>query len=204
MSGNLYPLFLNLQGRTCVVVGGTEMAEGKTRELVDAGARIRLIAPEVTNQISAWVQEGKLHWEPKVHEAGDLREAYLVVSVADTDTNARVFADAEAQHIFCNAVDDIQHCSCYASAVVHRGPLQIAISTAGNSPALAQRLRKEFEGQFGEEYGPWVEHLGKTRAVLLQDNGVAGEVRRKMLHEQASAAAFENFRTHHPVITNRR
>ena len=62
MSGNLYPLFLNLQGRTCVVVGGTEMAEGKTRELVDAGARIRLIAPEVTNQISAWVQEGKLHW----------------------------------------------------------------------------------------------------------------------------------------------
>jgi precorrin-2 dehydrogenase/sirohydrochlorin ferrochelatase len=150
MSGNLYPLFLNLQGRTCVVVGGTEMAEGKTRELVDAGARIRLIAPEVTNQISAWVQEGKLHWEPKVYEAGDLREAYLVVSVADTDTNARVFADAEAQHIFCNAVDDIQHCSCYASAVVHRGPLQIAISTAGNSPALAQRLRKSSKGSSGK------------------------------------------------------
>jgi siroheme synthase-like protein len=175
MSGNLYPLFLDLQGRTCVVVGGGEMAEEKTCQLVDAGARVRLIAPEVTNQISAWAQEGKLHWEPRAYETGDLHEAFLVVSVANSHTNARVFADAEAQHIFCNAVDDIPNCSCYASAVVRRGPLQIAISTAGNSPALAQRLRKELEEQFGEEYGPWVECLGETRAVLLQDNGVAGE-----------------------------
>lgn len=194
MSVNLYPLFLNLQGRTCVVVGGGEMAEGKTRELVDAGASVRLIAPEVTNQISVWAQQGKLHWQPRAYEAGDLREAFLVVSVADSDTNARVFAEADAQYIFCNAVDDIAHCSCYASAVVRRGPLQIAISTGGNSPALAQRLRKQFEEQFGQEYGPWVEQLGEARAVLLQNQAITVEARRKMLHEQASVAAFERFR----------
>jgi precorrin-2 dehydrogenase len=77
---------------------------------------------------------------------------FLVVSVAHTETNARVFEEAEMLQTFCNAVDDIDHCNCYASAVVRRGPLQIAISTAGKSPALAQRLREELEERFGEEY----------------------------------------------------
>jgi precorrin-2 dehydrogenase/sirohydrochlorin ferrochelatase len=196
MTANLHPLFLNLRNRTCVVVGGREMAEAKARELLDAGARIRLIAPEVTHQISAWVQAGFLEWEPRAYANGDLRDAFLVVVIADSDTNARVFADAEKQNTFCNAVDDIPHCSCYASAVVRRGPLQIAISTAGNSPALAQRLRKELERQFSEEYGPWVQQLGEMRA-LLQNKKMAAETRRKILHDQASVAAFEGFRTTH-------
>jgi len=195
MTANLYPLFLNLRDRTCVVVGGSEMAEAKARELLDAGARIRLIAPQVTKQISAWVRAGAMAWEPRAYAGGDLQGAFLVVSIADAETNARVFADAEEQGTFCNAVDDISHCSCYASAVVRRGPLQIAISTGGNSPALAQRLRKEFEGQFSEEYGPWVEYLGKTRTVLLRNMGITSDARREILHQQASVAAFEAFRT---------
>jgi precorrin-2 dehydrogenase/sirohydrochlorin ferrochelatase len=140
-----------------------------------------------------WAMSGKLRWEARTYQNGDLSDAFLVVSIADAATNARIFAEAEAQQIFCNAVDDIPHCSCYASAVVRRGPLQIAISTAGNSPALAQRLRKEFEAQFGEEYGPWVQHLGELRSRLFQDKAMDSETRRKMLHEQASAAAFEVF-----------
>jgi precorrin-2 dehydrogenase/sirohydrochlorin ferrochelatase len=193
MSAGLYPLFLNLVDRICVVVGGSEIAEGKARELLDAGARIRLIAPEVTNQIAAWAESGKLEWRARSYESGDQRDASLVVSVADAATNARVFEEAEAQHTFCNAVDDTPHCNCYASAVVRRGPLQIAISTAGNSPALAQRLRKELEKQFTEEYGPWVQQLGETRSRLFQDKAMDGEARRKILHEQASAVAFEAF-----------
>jgi len=194
MTARLYPLFLNLEGGTCVVVGGSEMAEQKTHELLDAGARVRLIASQVTDQISAWANSGKLRWETRDYESADLCDAFLVVSVADAETNARVFADAEGLRTFCNAVDDIPHCNCYASAVVRRGPLQIAISTAGNSPALAQRLRKEFEEQFGEAYGPWVEHLGETRNLLFQDRELNAETRRRMLHEQASAASFETFR----------
>ena len=194
MSVKLYPLFLALSGRRCVVVGGSEMAEGKTRELLDAGAKVRLIAPQVTEQVYAWAASGKLKWEARSYENGDLLDAFLVVSIGDAETNARVFADAEMEHIFCNAVDDVSHCSCYASAVVRRGPLQIAISTAGNSPALAQRLRKDFEEQFDEKYGPWVEKLGKARSLLLRDTTISIENRRKILHDQASPAAFETCR----------
>lgn len=195
MSANLYPLFLNLKGRRCVVVGGSEMAELKTRDLLDAGARVGVIAPEVTIQISTWAASGKVQWKAQGYESGDLCDAFLVVSVADAKTNARVFADAEREHIFCNAVDDTPHCSCYASAVLRRGPLQLAISTAGNSPALAQRLRDELGQQFGEQYGPWVKQLGEARSILFQDETISNEIRRHMLHMQASAEAFDAFRT---------
>lgn len=191
----LYPLFLNLQGRVCVVVGGNEMAEAKVKELLEAEAKIRVIAPAATDQIAAWSQAGRLEWVGRAYEDGDLREAFLAVSVADAKTNAQVFEEAETHRTFCNAVDDIEHCNCYASAVVRRGPLQIAISTAGKSPALAQRLRKELEEQFGEEYALWVTRLGEIRSRLFQDKAIDSETRRRTLHEQASASAFDTFRS---------
>lgn len=194
MSAQLYPLFLTLKGRNCVVVGGNEMAEGKMRELLHTDASIRVIAPVVTERIAAWSQEGKLQWDARSYEDGDLQDSFLVVSVADANTNARVFEEAEKHKIFCNAVDDIEHCSCYASAVVRRGPLQIAISTSGQSPALAQRLRKELEQRFGTEYALWVRKLGELRARLFQDREIDAAKRREILHEQASAPAFEAFR----------
>jgi precorrin-2 dehydrogenase / sirohydrochlorin ferrochelatase len=190
----LYPLFLSLSGRVCVVVGGNEMAEAKVRELLEADAKIRVIASAATEQIAVWSQAGILEWEARAYETGDGRDAFLMVSVADPKTNARIFEEAEAFHTFCNAVDDIEHCNCYASAVVRRGPLQIAISTAGKSPALAQRLRKELEEQFGEEYSLWVTRLGELRNRLFQDRTIDSESRRRTLHEQASASAFDTFR----------
>lgn len=190
----LYPLFLSLKGRVCIVVGGNEMAEAKVGELLEADAKIRVIAPTATDQIAAWSQAGRLEWEGRAYQHGDLREAFLVVSVADTKTNAQVFEEAETHRTFCNAVDDIEHCNCYASAVVRRGPLQIAISTAGKSPALAQRLRKELEERFGEEYALWVTRLGELRSRLFQDMAIDSETRRRTLHEQASASAFDTFR----------
>lgn len=203
MSASLYPLFLNLQGRACVVIGGNEMAEGKVRDLLEAEAKVRLIAPDVTPQIAEWAREGKLRWQSRPYLGGDLSDAFLVVSIADAETNAQVFEEAEARQIFCNAVDDIPHCNSYASSVVRRGPLQIAISTAGKSPALAQRLRKELEERFGEEYGPWVQQLGELRAQLFEDERIDAETRRRKLHEQASASEFENFRASFPNQSNR-
>jgi len=190
----LYPLFLNLRGRVRVVVGGNEMAEAKVRDLLEADAKVHLIVPAATGQITAWSQSGRLQWKARAYETGDLRDVFLVVSVADAKTNARVFEEAETCRTFCNAVDDIDHCNCYASAVVRRGPLQIAISTAGKSPALAQRLRKELEEQFGEEYAPWLRRLGELRSRLFRQKRIDSETRRRMLHEQASASAFESFR----------
>jgi precorrin-2 dehydrogenase / sirohydrochlorin ferrochelatase len=191
---NLYPLFLNLSGRICVVVGGNEIAEAKVRELLETDAKIRVIAPAATEQIAVWSRAGILEWEARAYETGDGRDAFLIVSVADPKTNAQVFEEAETHRTFCNAVDDIEHCNCYASAVVRRGPLQIAISTAGKSPALAQRLRKELEERFGHEYSLWVTRLGELRSRLFQNNAIDSETRRRTLHEQASASAFDTFR----------
>ena len=171
------------------------MAETKIRELLDADASIRVIAPVATDQIAQWSQAGRLRWEARAYETGDARDAFLVVSIADAKTNAQVFEEAEMHRTFCNAVDDIEHCNCYASAVVRRGPLQIAISTAGKSPALAQRLRKELEERFGEEYALWVTRLGELRSRLFQDQAIDSETRRRTLHEQASASAFDTFRS---------
>lgn len=195
MSAALYPLFLKLQDRTCVVVGGDGTAEAKARDLLAAGARVRLISPSVTRKIAEWSRAGTVKWEPRSYQNGDLQDAFLAVSCGRAAVNARVFAESERRKIFCNAVDDVEHCSCYASAVVRRGPLQIAISTAGKSPALAQRLRKELEQQFPPGYGTYVERLGELRSRLFHDEAMDPEMRRSALHEQASASALEFCKT---------
>lgn len=190
----MYPLFLNLRERRCIVIGGNEMAENKIRDLLAAGAQVTVIAPEVTDVIAAWAGTGRVHWENRHYETGDLRDAFLVVAAAGNSTNAEVYAEAEERKTLCNAVDDVEHCNCYAASVVRRDPLQLAISTAGNSPALAQRLRLELEKQFGPEYSPWVRELGELRRHLFSEPDLNPDARRRMLHEQASAAAFKSFR----------
>lgn len=202
MSSRLYPLFLNLRGRNCVVLGGNHMAEAKIADLLEAEARVKVIAEAVTDKIAEWAREGQVRWEARTYTRGDLQGTFLVVAIADPATNAMVFAEAEERSTFCNAVDDIKHCSCYASAVVQRGPLQIAISTSGKSPALAQRLRRELEQKIGPEYAAWVEELGTLRTRLFQDPTLDNEARRKILHEQASPTAFEAFQKSHPSKTS--
>lgn len=190
----LYPLFLNLRGRNCVVVGGNETAETKIRSLLGTGAQIKVIAPGVTDAIAAWAGTGRVQWQNRHYETGDLRDAFLVFTATGSSTNAEVYAEAEARKTLCNAVDDIDHCNCYAASVVRRGPLQLAISTAGNSPALAQRLRLELEQQFGPDYTSWVKELGERRRRLFSEPDLDPDTRRRMLHEQANATAFESFR----------
>lgn len=195
MSAALYPVFLKLHGRTCVVVGGDATAEAKVRDLIAAGARVRLISPTVTPQLLEWSHAGTLRWEPRGYQEGDVADTFLAVSCAGAAVNAKVFAECEKRNLFCNAVDDVEHCNCYASAVVRRGPLQIAISTAGKSPALAQRLRKELEQQFPSEYGMWVERLGELRSRLFEDEDMDPETRKAILHKQARASDFEFWKT---------
>lgn len=194
MNDTMYPLFLNLRDRSCMVIGGNETAEARIRDLLAAGAQVKVIAPEVTDAIAAWAGAGRVQWENRHYETGDLRDAFLVVTAAGSSTNAEVYAEAEARKRLCNAVDDVEHCNCYAASVVRRGPLQLAISTAGNSPALAHRLRLELEQQFGPEYSSWVKELGELRRHLFSELDLDPDTRRRMLHEQASAAAFELFR----------
>jgi siroheme synthase-like protein len=190
---SLFPIFVKLAGRLIVVVGGGTIAQAKIPAVLGAGARIRLIAPSITPQIAEWVRFGKIDWLPKEVAAKDLEGAFLVIAATSVPgVNETVFRDAEARGILCNAVDDTEHCHFYYGAVVQRGDLQIAISTNGKSPALAQRIRQELEEKFGPEYEAWLQWLGTAREAL-RANGPTSETTRQLLHELASGPMFEEF-----------
>ena len=190
---SLLPIFVKLDGRLVVVVGGGKIAEGKIPALLNAGARVRVIAPQISGAIAAWRQEQKLQWHAKAFEPGDLVGAILAIAATSAaGVNEAVYREADHLGILCNAVDDIEHCHFYFGAIVQRGDLQIAISTNGKSPALAQRLRKDLEARFGAEYGRWLDWLGAERE-RLRARGDDPESTRIQLHKLASQSAFEHF-----------
>jgi siroheme synthase-like protein len=191
---SLFPIFVKLEGRLVVVVGGGEIAAGKIEGLLRAGARVRVIAPEVHALFAEPIRNRKIEWLPRKFAAGDLDGATLVIAATSAaGVNSSVFREAETRGILCNAVDDIENCHFYYGSIVQRGDLQIAISTNGKSPALAQRLRRELEQQFGPEYEMWLEWLGAARELLRVADGGGTESNKQMLHQLASKPMYERF-----------
>ena len=192
---DLFPMFVKLRGRLAVVVGGGRLADSKIGNLLSAGARIRIVAPQVKNTISGLVAAGKVELRTKTFEPEDLAGAFLAITATGVPgVNQEVFREAEARGILCNAVDDPERCHFYYPAVVRRGALQIAISTNGLSPALAQRLRRELESQFGPEYEAWLAWLGSVRNILRAQSA-ATEDTRETLHFLASKEIFDWFQS---------
>jgi precorrin-2 dehydrogenase/sirohydrochlorin ferrochelatase len=188
---SLFPIFLKLEGRRCLVVGAGKIGESKVRSLLEAGASVRVVALEAGNAIAELADVGLIDLEQRGFEAKDLDGTFLVIAATSvTSLNQTIFEEAQVRGVLCNAVDDPQRCDFYYGAVMRRGDLQIAISTAGNSPALAQRLRRQLEVQFGPEYGEWLEQLGSVRKQLFSSE-IDPEMRRHLLHEIASQHAFE-------------
>lgn len=187
----MFPIFLKLESRPCLVVGAGTVAEGKIQGLLAERASVKVVAPEATSQVRLWASAGLIEWYQREFESADLEGKFLViVATSSRDVNTRVFTEAHAQGILCNAVDDPPNCDFYYPAVVRRGDLQIAISTGGHSPALAQRIRQELEQQFGPEYESWLVELGKQREELAASD-LDPEVRKRILHELASRASFD-------------
>jgi precorrin-2 dehydrogenase/sirohydrochlorin ferrochelatase len=188
---SLFPLFLKLEGRHCLVVGAGFVAESKIQSLLDAGAEIHVVAPQATAGIRRWAGAGVIVWEERAFSQDDLAGAVLVITATSSpEINEAVFQEARRRGVLCNAVDDPKRCDFYYGALVRRGDLQIAISTAGHSPALAQRLRLRLEAQFGPEYGRWLDQLGRIRQDLLKSN-LDPEERKAVLHRLASQEAFD-------------
>ena len=189
----LLPIFVKLRDRLVVVVGGGVIAEGKIEGLFAAEARIRVVSPEVTPRIREWIAKKSVEWRAEGFEPGHLDGAFLVIAATSAPgVNEAVFGEADARGILCNAVDDIEHCHFYYGSVVQRGDLQIAISTNGKSPALAQRLRLQLEKQFGSEYKLWLEWLGAARELLRARDGSA-DSKKALLHHLASQPMFRRF-----------
>src|SRR5437660_1003871 len=190
---SLFPMFVKLEGRRVVVVGGGEIAAGKIDSLRQAGATVLIVSPALNSQLAALVKENKIEWREKEFAPEDLQDAFLVIAATSVPSvNEAVYRAAEGRGLLCNAVDDIGNCHFYYGAVVQRGDLQIAISTNGKSPALAQRLRKELEAQFGTEYENWVEWLGAAREVL-RASGASQAQNKEVLHNLASREMFDRY-----------
>ena len=190
---SLFPMFVKLEGRHVVVIGGGEIAASKIEGLLQAGAKVRIVSPALNSVLSSLVRENKIEWREKEFESRDLEDAFLAIAATSLPSvNQSVYRVADALGILCNAVDDIANCHFYYGSVVQRGDLQIAISTNGKSPALAQRLRKELETQFGPEYESWLEWLGAVREVL-RAAGASQAQNKEVLHSLASKGMFERF-----------
>jgi precorrin-2 dehydrogenase / sirohydrochlorin ferrochelatase len=145
-----------------------------------------VVAPAATRTIQVWPGENKIIWEQRRFESRDLDGVFLVVVATPIKSlNRTVSEQADRRRILCNVVRDRLLCNFYYPAVVRRGPLQIAISTAGHSGALAQRLRKQLEAQFGPEWESWLRWLGEARSSLY-DDPLSSKRRRTMLHRSAS------------------
>jgi precorrin-2 dehydrogenase/sirohydrochlorin ferrochelatase len=190
----LFPMFIKLGGRRCLVVGAGTVAEPKISSLLESDAVVKVVAPLATEHVKSLARESRIDWEQRIFRESDLESCFLVVSATnDVQVNEAVYREAERRGVLCNAVDDPDRCDFFYPAVVRRGPLQIAISTAGYSPALAQRLRVELEDQFGPEYSGWVEQLGRERTRLRSDRTTSAEECRRTLHSQASASSYRKF-----------
>jgi precorrin-2 dehydrogenase / sirohydrochlorin ferrochelatase len=188
---SLFPIFLKLQDRPCLVVGAGRIAESKIRSLLISRARVRVVAPWATPAVSSWARAGVLQWDARPFQPADLDSIFLVVAATSiSDVNDLVYREAQRRGTLCNVVDDSERCDFYYPAVVRRGDLQIAISTGGNSPALAQRLRREFESQIAPIYAGWLEELGQARKKLFASS-LDPEQRRARLHAAASRQSFD-------------
>jgi len=166
---SLFPMFVKLQGRSCLVVGAGAIGEGKISSLLEAGANVCVVSPRATPRVHEWSATGAIKWLRRKFKQDDVAGKFLVIAATPSaKVNARVFEGARRRKALCNSVDDPPHCDFFYAAVVRRGHLQIAISTNGKSPALAQRLRKRFERQFGPEYADKINQLGAARERLFR------------------------------------
>ena len=141
-----YPVYLNLRGRRCVIIGGGGVAEGKIARLLDSGAEIRVISPDASPGIRQFVAGGAVRWEQRKYEYGDLEGAFIAIAATNVrEVNRRIFEEANERGVMLNAVDDPPNCSFIAPSIVQRGPVTLAISTGGVSPALARKLRESLQ-----------------------------------------------------------
>ena len=188
---SFYPVFLDLRGRCCVVLGGGALALEKVQGLLGAEAMVRVVAAGLVADLSALVERGAVEWVPRDYRRGDLAGAVLAIDASGEEAiNAQSHREARAAGVSLNVVDRPERCDWIAPAIVRRGPLQIAVSTSGESPFLAGSIRARLERLFGEEWGPFTALVGEVRRRLRSggvDPAAQEAVYRALLRSDARA-----------------
>ena len=173
-----YPVFLNLTERRCVIIGGGQIAEGKISKLLDSGAKIIVISPDATQGIRGFAERGQIELDLRKYQESDLQGAFLAIAATnDRMVNQEIFEEAEKQGILLNAVDDMPRCSFIAPSIVEKGPVTVAISTGGASPALARKLREKMEVSSALDWADATSVLSKARQVI-KDKQIAVDPQR--------------------------
>ena len=188
----LFPVYLKLNGKIVLVVGGGEIAEGKVEALLHTHASVRLVSPVVSERLYQLSLNGKVMWRRRQFEPHDLEGAALAITATDNiAVNHLVYRESQRLGIWCNVVDDPPYCDYYFPAVVRRGDLQIAISTNGQSPAFAQLLRKKMEKQFNDDYAVTLADIGAQRRHVMKAMPPGNE-RKQLLHGLAQQALLQH------------
>jgi precorrin-2 dehydrogenase/sirohydrochlorin ferrochelatase len=169
-----YPAYLDLRGHLAVVIGGGEIAERKVTTLLDAGARVTVVSPTLTATLGALAETHEIVHHPRPYRRGDLTGAWLAfAATGDEAVHPEIAAEAAEGRVFLNVVDRPRLCSFIVPAVLTRGPVSVAVSTGGASPALAKRLAAELESAVGPEWGVAAGVLGALRGRLARGDGAA-------------------------------
>lgn len=163
-----YPMFVDIEGRRALVVGGGPVATEKVEKLLDHGAAVRLVSPDLTSELRALVDEGRIHeFHERTYEPSDLDGCFMVIAATNLDAvNRMIWQDAEALNILCNVVDVPPMCNFIVPSIVRRGELAIAISTGGASPVVAKHIRRDLEATYGPEWEALVDLLREVRDEL--------------------------------------
>jgi len=164
MVAHLFPVFLNLEEKPCLVVGGGLVAQRKIESLLECGAKVFVVSPVAEEKIRQLADAGEVCWRPSAVEVADVDNMFMVfIATNDAEVNQRVVDWCRERRVLVNAVDDPPNCDFYVPAVVKRNSLQMAISTEGKSPLYARKLREQMEQVIGPEYGDFVDLLGELR-----------------------------------------
>jgi siroheme synthase-like protein len=164
-----YPIFLDLQGRACLVIGGGAVAERKVEKLLEAGAEVTLISPSVTDRLRAWDEAEKICHKARGYHHGDLAPFQLAFAAADdASVNAAVKREGDERGVWVNVADDPAHCDFILPSVLRRGELVVAVGTGGSSPALSRAIREELERYFTEDYAILSEIVAEVRRELRE------------------------------------
>jgi len=176
-------MFVALDGRVCLVVGGGTVAERKIRGLLPSGAAIRIVARTLTSRLWEWVREGRVQYLGETYREDLLEEADLVFAATnDAGLNELVARQAGKRRLWCNTASSPELGSFIVPSVIDRGPLAIAVSTAGLSPAVARQIREKLEGEFGPEWVSFLEWMGRLRK-LIRSKSLGSDQNQRLFRE---------------------
>ena len=186
--GEYFAAFLDLRGRPCLVVGGGMVGERKTRDLLESGARVTVVSPALTSGLAGLAAAGHVVHHERRFRRWDVRGSTLVIAATgDRRVDLAVAAEARRRRALVNVVDDPAHCDFIAASVLRRGPLQIAVSTSGRSPALARDIRLGLEGLFAADFGAVVEEASRRRSMA---RAAMTQAPQRVAGERAASAAL--------------